>query len=1015
MSILRKILERKILIGLMVVLVFIVGAYSINKLDKELIPSIDFDMALISVYAGDMPVLDVEERITQPLEQLLSGTDGVESFQSNSATGSSSLYVEIEDGRLQDVMRDLEAGASRLEAELSEVQFIEVFPMSTDQGFEFYMELSNGSMDELSNFARNEVKKRLEALASVREVRLSGIEEKEYVIEFDRDELAEQGLDMNQVIGVLQQENVAMSLGELTEEENAPSLRWDTAFHTLEELEETMIPTMNGAIRLDEIADVREEANQHSSIAWKDGSRDFILIEIGRANGYTQLDMAEAVRAEVEAMKEEGISFSLTEIVTEADYVSSALDGVTQNIIIGGMIALVILMLFLRNIRATVIVGLTIPVSILLTFATMWLIGYSLNILTLVGLGLGIGMMVDASIVILESIYRKKEQGFVGMDAVIKGVREVATAVLASMLTTVVVFVPVGLFGGDFGVFILILSVVVVITLVSSVVVSFSLIPSLAENFLKLKRKADKKKRASRMIEGYGNLIGWLSGKKRRRYSMIGLFFLIFVGSIVMTTKVPITLMPDVYDRYAEVGIELESGLTPAERDEIVQAASEKLSTVPDVETSIFLDNVQLLFALINMTKGDDITTDQEEVNIAINEALRELEDEYPVKSVGMMMGPTGAAPIQLVVKGDDLSTIQELGDHLVGELEGIEGLVNVGTSIDNTSEERLLVLDEDALEEDGLAASEILGQLQGAFSTTPVGEMDEDGLTIPVVAKLDVVLDNEEALEEFEIATLTGTNPLSNYMSLETVHSPLEIRRHNGERYLTVSAEMEGRDLGSVSRDVQQVVADFDSPVGYSVEMSGDIELQQEMIMDLLIVLAISIFLVYFVMAVQFNSLVHPIIVMSVIPMTVIGAILALLITQRELSVFSALGLLMLIGVVLNNAILLIDRTKQLRNEGLTVHEAVKEAGKNRIRPIFMTTLTTVGGMLPLALATGSASAYQAPLATVIIGGLLFATLITLVLIPSVYLLFNDVGRGVKRLFSRKKRKGNTSVENAS
>ncbi|MCK0470475.1 efflux RND transporter permease subunit [Halalkalibacter sp. APA_J-10(15)] len=1014
MSVLRKILERKILIGLMVVLVFIVGVYSINKLDKELIPGIDFDMALVSVYAGDMPVLDVEERVTKPLEQLLSGTDGVESFQSNSATGSSSLYVEIEDGRLQDVMKDLEAGASRLEAELSEVHFIEVFPMSTDQGFEFYMELSDGSMDELSTFARNEVKKRLEAIASVREVRLSGIEEKEYVIEFDRDELVEHGLDMNQVISVLQQENIAMSLGELTEEENAPSLRWDTAFHTLGELEETMIPTMNGAIRLDEIADVREEANQHSSIAWKDGSRDFILIEIGRANGYTQLDMAEAVRAEVETMKEEGFPFSFTEIVAEADYVSSALDGVVQNILIGGMIALVILMLFLRNIRATIIVGLTIPVSILLTFSTMWIIGYSFNILTLVGLGLGIGMMVDASIVILESIYRKKEQGFVGMDAVVKGVREVATAVLASMLTTVVVFVPVGLFGGDFGVFILILSVVVVITLVSSVVVSFSLIPSLSENFLKLKRKANKKKRSSRIIEGYGRLIGWLSGKKRRRYSMIGLFFLIFVGSIVMTTKVPITLMPDVYDRYAELGIELESGLTPSERDEIVQAASEKLTTVPDVETSIFLDDVQYLFALINMTKGDEITTDQDEVNIAINEALRELEDEYPVKSVGMLMGPTGAAPIQLVVKGDDLSTIQELGDHLVSELEGIEGLVNVGTSIDKTSEERLLVLDEDALEEDGLTASEILGQLQGSFSTAPVGELVENGLTVPVVAKLDVVLDNEEALEEFEIGTLTGTEPLSNYMSLETIHSPLEISRDNGERYVTVSAEMEGRDLGSVSRDVQQVVADFDTPAGYTVEMAGDIELQQEMIMDLLIVLAISIFLVYFVMAVQFNSLVHPIIVMSVIPMTVIGAILALLITQSELSVFSALGLLMLIGIVLNNAILLIDRTKQLRNEGLTVHEAVKEAGKNRIRPIFMTTLTTVGGMLPLALATGSASAYQAPLATVIIGGLLFATVITLVLIPSVYLLFNDVGRGVKKIFTRKKRKKAESIEKA-
>ncbi len=824
--------------------------------------------------------------------------------------------------------------------------------------------------------------------------------------------MLEHGLDMNQVIGVLQQENVAMSLGELSDEENAPSLRWDTAFHTLEEMEDTMIPTMNGPIKLNEVAQITEEANQHASLAWKDGSRDFILIEIGRANDYTQLEMAEAVRAEVEVMKDEGISFSFTEIVAEADYVSSALDGVTQNIIIGGMIALVILLLFLRNIRATAIVGLTIPVSILLTFATMWLLGYSFNMLTLIGLGLGIGMMVDASIVILESIYRKKEQGLVGMDAVIKGVREVATAVLASMLTTVVVFVPVGLFGGDFGVFILILSVIVVITLVSSVIVSFSLIPSLSENFLKLKREVDKKKKESRIIEGYGRLISWLSGKKRRRYSMIFLFFLIFVGSIVLTTKVPITLMPDVYDRYAEVGIELETGLTPSERDEIVKAASERLEEVPDVVTSVFLDENPFIYVLINMTKDEEITTEQEEVNVAINEALRELEDEYPVKSVGMVMDAVGGAPIRLMVKGDDLGTLQEVGEGLVRELEEIDGLVNVTTSIGKTSEERLLVLDEGALEEDHLTSVDILGQLHGSFSSIPVGEIVDNGWTIPVVAKLDAELYSEKALKEFEIGTLNGTESLSTYMSLETIHTPLVIRRDNGERYLTVSAEMEGRDLGAISRDVQQVVADFDTPNGYSVAMSGDLELQQEMMMDLLIVLTISIFLVYFVMAVQFNSLIHPIIVMSVIPMTVIGSILALLITQRELSVLSALGLLMLIGVVLNNAILLIDRTKQLRKEGFTVNEAVREAGKNRIRPIFMTTLTTVGGMLPLALATGSASAYQAPLATVIIGGLLFSTFITLVLIPSVYLLFEDIGRGVRKLFTRKKRKAAESIE---
>ncbi|MBM7097918.1 efflux RND transporter permease subunit [Bacillus sp. H-16] len=1015
MGLLQKLLERKIVIGLMVVLVLMVGLYSINKLDRELIPSIDFDMALVTANAGDMPVLDVEERLTKPIEQVLSATDGVKSYQSSSTVGSSSIFVEFEEDRMKEATREIEASLSSLESQVSGVNFIDVFPISTDQGFEFYMEISGGSMEEMSAFARNEVKPRLEGLSSVREVRLSGLEENEYVIEFDRDALMENGLDMGQVVGILQQTNMNMSLGELVQEENEPSIRWDTAFKSIEDIENTAVPTMNGPVVLSDLAEVAVQNNQQSSIAWKDGSRDFILVEIGRASGYTQLDMAEAVRAEVDRIHEAGIGFSFSELVTQADYVSSALDGVTQNILIGGMLALVILMLFLRNLRATVIIGLTIPVSILLTFATMWMFDYSLNILTLVGLGLGIGMMVDASIVILESIYRKKEHGYQGMEAVTKGVREVATAVIASMLTTVVVFVPVGLFGGEMGAFILILSVVVVITLVSSVVVSFTLIPALAENFLKLRDRDRKKKKDSRIIEGYGNMISWLSGKKRRRYSLIFVFFLVFAGSIALTTKVPLTLIPDVYDRYAEIGVELESGLTPSERDEIVQAANEKLSQVPDVVSNVIIDDPQYLFTLINMTRGDEITTPQDEVNTAINEALRELEEEYPVKSVGMITGPMGGAPIQLMIKGDSLDQIQEIGNRLSGELEGIDGLVNVSASMEKTSEELQFVFDEEALEEGGLTTTEIFGQLQGSFSSTPVGEMTENGVTIPVMAKSDIVIDNQEALNEYELVTAAGVEPLSSYVSLETIDSPLMISRDNGDRYVTVSAEIEGRDLGSVSRDVQQVVGDFETPVGYTVSTAGDLETQQEMMMELLVVIAISIFLVYLVMAVQFNSLVHPIIVMSVIPMTVIGSILALLITQRELSVLSALGLLMLIGVVLNNAILLIDRTKQLRTEGLEVHEAVKEAGKNRIRPIFMTTLTTVGGMLPLALATGSASAYQAPLATVIIGGLLFATFITLVLIPSVYLLFEDVGRGVKRLFTRKKKKDAEVIDVAS
>ncbi|UTR14113.1 efflux RND transporter permease subunit [Salipaludibacillus sp. LMS25] len=1016
MSLLQKLLERKKVIGLMVVLFFVLGIYSISKMDRELMPSVDFDMAMITVDAGDMPVRDVENLITEPVEKALAGSEGVISYDSSTAVGSSSFFIDIEEGRVDEVTREVESHLAHISNDVSGILYTDVRPISTDQSYEFYMEVSNGEMKDLTSFASGVVKPRLESLNEVKEVNLNGLEEMQYILTFDREELHELGLELNGVIQALHQTDVNISLGELTEEDNEPSLRWDTELSSVKDIEEATIQTPEGPINLKDIAEIEAETSQQSSMAWKNGSRDVLFVEIGRADGYTQVEMAEAIRAEVADIHDEGLAsdLSFTEIVAQADYVSSSIDGVTQNILIGGLLALVILMLFLRNTRATLIVGLSIPVSLLLTFTTLWLIDYSFNILTLIGLGLGIGMMVDASIVILESIYRKKEEGLVGIDAVMTGIKEVATAVIASMLTTVVVFLPVGLFGGDFAIFILVLSVVVVITLVSSVIVAFTLIPALAENFMKLRKKTEDKKK-SRLIERYGHVLNWFTQKKRRRYGLIIAFLLVFIGSIGLTTKIPFILMPDVLNRYSEMEVRLETGLTAEDKDEVVAAAEEKLKDVEDIESVVFMDAGDYLYALINMTKDQDITSPQEDVNLAITDALRELEADYPVTGVFTSMDTgKGGQPVQLKVNGESLAKLQDLSSYLSEELEKVDGLVNVSTSMDKQVEERQLVFDHESLQEDVLTTSAIYEQLQGAFVPIPVGDIVEEGTEIPVVATFSSVINSEKELQKFDITGPTGTKPLSHYAKLETVTSPLTISRTNGERYVTVSAEIEGRDLGAVSRDVQKIVDELEAPAGYSVSSGGDIEAQEELFLDLIIVLGISILLVYIVMSVQFNSFIQPLIVMSVIPMTAVGAILALLITQRELSVFSALALLMLIGVVLNNAILLIDRINQLRKQGVSTYEAVIEAGKNRMRPIFMTTLTTVGGMLPLALATGGANAYQAPLATVIIGGLLFATFITLLLIPAVYLLVEDMKRAIKRLFNKKKQ-SDTVVKKAS
>ncbi|WP_339145986.1 MULTISPECIES: efflux RND transporter permease subunit [unclassified Sutcliffiella] len=1011
MSMMEFILKRKIAVGLLVVFVFMIGLYSLNKLDQELLPPISFDMTIVQVDAGEMPVLDVEDKITKPIEQILSGLDGVDSHSSASYTGKSSITVMIEEGRGDEVHKNIEAAVAPLSTQLPGIQYINSFQMTTSQEYEFYMDISNGNMEEITAFAKNVVEPRLEALPEVRDVKFDGLEENEVIIQFKNDELTESGVDSQQIIQTIQQSNLITSFGELTEEANGPILRWNTSLVNVEDMEKILIPTISGVKELGELADIKLQVRDMASGVWKDGSQDVILVQIGRVSDITQIEMAEAVRAEVEIIRQEGLveGFAFEEIVTQADYVSEAVDGVSSNILIGGLLAIIVLFLFLRNVRATIIIGISIPLSILLAFASMWVLGYSINMLSLIALGLGIGMMVDASIVILESIYRKKEQGLKSREAVLVGVKEVASAVFASMLTTIVVFLPIGLLGGEAGKFMIILSVVVIVTLVSSVVVSFALIPSLSENFLKLTTR-QKQKRESRIIQSYGGFIQWLTRRKRRRYGVIFLFILMFVGSLALVTKVPMTIMPDMYNRYSEIMVSLDKGVTPEQKNEIAEAINSKLEDIPDVREGFVLDQIEFMFLLINMTPEEEATLEQKEVNERILAGLLELKEEYPIVDVASVMSAGASYPVQIEISGEDLDGLTSLSAEMVSELREIEGIIGTTTSLGAMIDEEQIVLDEKSMREDGITPLQILGELNSLTSSIPIGALQDEAGT-PIVIAPNEVFNKKSDLLDMEISTLDGAKKLSNYISFEQVKVPAQIDHKDGERVVKVLANIENRDLGSVNRDVQEVIDSFETPVGYTVSVGGSLETQQEAIQDMLVILAIAIFLVYVVMAVQFNHLLHPVIVMTIIPMTFTGVILGLLLTQRELSIMSGMGVIMLIGIVLNNAILLIDRAKQLRADDYGVGEAIVEAGMNRIRPIFMTTLTTVGGMLPLAISTGAASNYQAPLATVVIAGLLFSTLITLVLIPSVYMLFHDLGIGIRKVFKRNRNKESEEV----
>ena len=384
------------------------------------------------------------------------------------------------------------------------------------------------------------------------------------------------------------------------------------------------------------------------------------------------------------------------------------------------------------------------------------------------------------------------------------------------------------------------------------------------------------------------------------------------------------------------------------------------------------------MVVIVNMTKDEKIVHEQKEVNEQIIRSLREFQDTEPIRNVQSAMSEIGGAPVQVMIKGEEFGQLQAIAEGFMGQLGNVEGIVGMTNSMERNSEEQLIVLKEDAIADAGLSQMHVRQFIEQAFIEMPVGQMLVNGENVPLIISWNQKTDSRQTLLNLEIPTMEGDKKLSTFIDLETVRTPNEISHIGKERFIAVSADIEGRDLGAINRDVQKNINEFTTPTGYTIDVAGDIEQQQQLMLEMLLVVGIALFLVYFVMAVQFNHLGHPLIVMSVIPMAIIGVIIGLFVTQMELNLLSGMGIIMLIGIVLNNAILLIDRTNQLRREGMTLEDALIEAGRNRIRPIFMTTLTTVGGMLPLALASGASGNYQAPLATVLISGLLFATFIT-------------------------------------
>lgn len=1110
----KTVVTHPIAVVMMTIAAVVFGAVSYLRLPVELMPDMAYPTLTVrTTYEGAAPA-EIEAQISRPIEEALATLDGLRTIESRSRAGASDVILGFSWGTdmaevSQTVRENLQI--SRLPDE-AERPLLLHFDPSLDPILRIALAIDSEDVDltramaELRALADDEVKRELEAMDGVAAVRIRGGLESELRVEVREDWLIARGITLEQVETALSQQNVNLAGGSILQGDTEYLVRTLNEYTTLEELRELGIRRTDGVVvPLTEVATVESTVADAQVIARMDGA-PALEVEVFRSADSNIVSVAEAVHSKLfegeeslDEMLPENVSLQVLD--DQAEFIRQSINNLIMTAITGGVLAIGILFLFLRNYRATFIIGLAIPVSIIAAFAPLYLGGVSLNLMSLGGLALGIGMLVDNAVVVLESIQRYLDEGEDRRDAAVHGIANVAAAVTASTLTTVAVFLPIGFVEGVAGQLFGDLAIAVVASLVASLIVALILVPTLAgwsfqvgdeevDGSLALVRGKGRTRRGLRWVfadswaafrlelasyrsvvvkllltpwlllrlvgrvvlrgirvvgAGFFLLAGTIAvavyglvvrplarlllataeqfervyGAIARRYetvldrsiaraggivaiSALGLFIALWGGSWLGTE-----LIPEVHQGRFTVEAALPVG-TPLEKTDVRARAAEAIlrshPQVAAVYTSVGADlradsdadeGPHSARFRVSLTPGGDLEAREAAVIRDLRDALHDELPELSVRFVSPSLFSV-QTPLQVVVTGWDLVTLKAVGDDVVSRLEQVDGLRDVQTSLVRGHPEILVRYDRQRLRRFDLTpatvAERVRDKIQGAVATT-IRQQDERvdlrvQLTEPDRASLS-------DLRNINInPNLTPPIPLDVVADVSEEEGPSEIRRVDQQRAVVIGANVEGFDLGSSAEQVKAALADLPLAEEMTWEVAGQSSEMEASLSSLQFALLLAVFLVYVIMASTFESVVQPFVILLSVPLAAIGVVAALGVFGMPISVVALIGVIVLAGVVVNNAIVLVDTINRLRDEGMERLRAVHTGAAMRLRPILITTLTTVLGLLPLALGIGAGSEIQQPLAVTIIGGLLSSTLLTLLVIPSLYALITGGGR---------------------
>lgn len=994
--------------------VCLLGLISYNKLGTDLFPDLKNPSLYIDLQAGERPPEEIEKQFVQRIESMAARQEGVKNVSSSSKAGGATITVEYDwDQDMDAAFLDLQRSMSQI-AQNEEITSLNVSRYDANATPVMVISMSHKEikdMNELRKIAENYMRSEFVRLDGVADLQLNGQEEAYVEIKTNAYMLEAFHLTAETVAAKIESMNRNVSGGIIVHNDIQYTIKGVNLIENLEDIANIIVTfktpsdtegetsNIKAPVYLKDIATIELKNKDPKNLTRYNGER-CLSISIYKENKYNTVKAVENITAKLDELRKSMPGYEFHIISNQGDFIGASIGEVKDSAVMGILLAMIILYVFLRRINTTLIVSISIPVSIITTFNLMYFNGLTINIMTLGGLALGAGMLIDNAIVVMENIYRHLENGLSPKEAAIKGTSEVAGAITSSTLTTIVVFLPIVYIQGAAGELFKEQAWTVSFSLLSSLFVAILLIPMLASRYI----TRPNIQKESIQIKGYGNFVGRLL---KHRYLVVAISVILIAGSYMLVPLLDMEFMPKAESKEFSTFITLEPGTR-------LQSTDHAAATLENMITDLAGNELEWIFTQVGPSNTESESggkleeENQAEIKVKLKNDARlsadylisalnhhytipegiEISFEKEQSALQSILGTEGA-PVVIEVKGEELELIEELSTEIKEKLSSVAGLYNIHTSMEKGAPEVNISIDRLKSGIYGVDIASVASQVKDKLNGKTASNFNTEGEPIDIEIRVPEI--SLEELQNVEINQGDKKYRLGEIADISVTMAPKEINRNNQNRTGKVTAMLEKEyTLSGVTPDILEKLEEIQFPAKYSAKITGEEEKRAESFNGLSFALLLSIVLVYMVMASQFESLRHPFTILLTIPLAGVGCIYAFLLTGASLNMMAFIGIIMLAGIAVNNSILLVDAANKLKSSGLNLTEAIKAAAQQRIRPIMMTSLTTILALLPMCFGFGEGASLRSPMALAVIGGLFTSTVMTLVVIPCVYYLFD-------------------------